>query len=355
MASPTVSRRLKLSLIGLGSLVAILLLAAVVTVYVLLQPDRFTAMLQDQARAAGLELHLASPASPSLFPRPALDLRGITLNAEGATTPILLAARGRLALPWRTLLGGPTVINELQIDSPRVDLDALQDWLASLPSPPESPSLNIPRIGTGVSITRGSVVRGNQLLLDEVSLKAGSLMSGQPFPLSLSATTASGRPLQLRLVATPRISGNALQLQQIALHLSQGAGTQLTLNGHARWHGKRDAAATLAGTLDDADAGKYAVSLALTAARTDKPLLVALKLDGPGNHADLRIPPLALAQWWAALNDKQGPRLTVPPGSGSATIDHIDAGSVSITGLSVQAGDDVPAEATSSASASSQR
>lgn len=342
-----VSRRLKLTLIWLGGLLALLLLAAVVTVYVLLQPDRFTAMLQDQASAAGLELHLASPASPSLFPRPALDLRGITLNAQGATAPILLAARGRLALPWRTLLGGTTVISELQIDSPRVDLDALQGWLASLPAPPESPPLNIPRIGTGVSITGGSLVRGNQLLLDEVSMKAGSLMSGQPFPLSISATTASGRPLQLRLAATPRISGDALQLQHITLHLSQGAGTQLALSGHASWHGKRDAAATLTGTLDDANAGQYAISLALTAAESDQPLLLALKLDGPGNHADLRVPPLELARWWAGLNDQQGPQLAVPPGSGSARIAQIDVGSVSITGLSVQAGDAVPAAASS--------
>ena len=42
-------------------------------------------MLQTQARAAGLELNLASPASPTLFPRPALDLDGITLNAKAPT------------------------------------------------------------------------------------------------------------------------------------------------------------------------------------------------------------------------------------------------------------------------------
>ena len=142
-----------LAIIGAIALAALLLLVG--SVYFLLQPDRFTAMLQNQARAAGLELNLASPASPSLLPRPALDLRGITLNAQGASAPILLAARGRLVLPWHTLFGGPTVISQLEIDSPRVDLDALQAWMAALPAQANQGPLNIPRIETGVEITRG--------------------------------------------------------------------------------------------------------------------------------------------------------------------------------------------------------
>ncbi|MGB6145107.1 MAG: AsmA family protein, partial [Rhodanobacter sp.] len=93
------SRRLRLIATVLGGVVVAATLVVVAAVYLLLQPDRFTAMLQSQARATGLELNLASPASPSLFPRPALDLRGITLNAQGASAPILLAARGRLVLP----------------------------------------------------------------------------------------------------------------------------------------------------------------------------------------------------------------------------------------------------------------
>ncbi len=77
------SRRLRLILLVLGGFALALVLAAVIAVYLLLQPERFTRMLQTQARTAGLELNLASPASPTLFPRPALDLDGITLNARG--------------------------------------------------------------------------------------------------------------------------------------------------------------------------------------------------------------------------------------------------------------------------------
>ncbi|UJJ57600.1 membrane assembly protein AsmA [Rhodanobacter denitrificans] len=339
------SRRLRLTLLALGGVALTLLLAAVIAVYILLQPERFTRMLQTQARSAGLELNLASPASPTLFPRPALGLDGITLNAAGAGAPILLAAHGQLVLPWHTVLGGPTVISQLQIESPRVDLDALQDWLAVLPAQAEGAPPNIPRIDTGVSISRGSVVRGNQVLLGNVSLEAGSLISGQPFPLALSAVTAAGTPLRLRLSATPRIEGNALQLNNITLHLSQGSTTTLALTGQARWHGAADAAASLAGKLDQASAGQYDVSLQLTPADQSNPLLLTLKLDGPANHADLRLPPLALAHWWSQLGDPQGPQLSVPPGSGHAEIAQLDAGGIRIEGLAIRAGDAVPAPA----------
>ena len=339
-----------LAIVGASALAVLLLLVG--SVYFLLQPDRFTAMLQNQAANAGLELNLSRPASPSLFPRPALDLHGITINAQGANRPILLASGGRLALPWRTLLGGPTVITRLEINSPRVDLDALQAWINALPARgPDTPP-DIPRIDTGVSIDHGSVVRGDQLLLGNLSLEAGSLASGVPFPLSISANTADGMPLQLRLSATPRIQGNALQLENIALYLSQGVATHMQLAGSARWHGAADAAASLAGTLDHATAGQYAISLALTPADQSKPLLLSLKLDGPDNHADLRLPPLALARWWGHVGSGDNTQLTVPPGSGHADIAKIDMGGITIEGLTLRAGDEVPAAASAAAPAS---
>ncbi|WEN14642.1 AsmA family protein [Rhodanobacter sp. AS-Z3] len=343
------ARRWRLTLMVLTGLALALVLAAIVSVYLLLQPERFTRMLQTQARTAGLELSLASPASPSLFPRPALQLDGITLNAVGASAPILLAAHGQLALPWHTLLGGSTAISELEIDSPRVDLDALQNWLSSLPPQPEGAPPNIPRIDTGVSISHGSVVRGNQLLLSNVSLQAGSLATGEPFPLSLAAVTAAGTPLQLQLSATPRIEGNALQLQNISLHLAQGESIKLALTGSAYWHGAANASANLAGKLEQANADQYDISVQLIPADQSNPLLLALKLDGPANHADLRLPPLALAHWWSSLDDPATTQLTIPPGSGHAEIASLDVAGIRIEGLTIQAGDDAPATAATAA------
>nr|WP_279237412.1 AsmA family protein [Dyella sedimenti] len=332
-----------------SSAMLLLVAVALVAVHVLLQPERITAMLQSQARHAGLELNLASPATPALFPRPALELEGITLNAQGASMPILLAARGTLALPWRTLFRGETVISQMRIDSPRVDLDALQSWLADLPSGPATLPADIPRIDAGIHITRGSLVRGNQMLLGDVALDAGRLAPAHPFVLTITAKDAQDTPMALHLSLTPRIDGGALRLDNIALRLARDTTVTLQLAGNARWRGAADASASLNGKIDHARTGIYAASVALTPANESNPLMLSLKLDGPDNHADLRLPPLAMADWWALLNHDDGPRLSVPPGSGHAEIANIDAGDIHIEGLTIQTGDDVPAPAATSA------
>jgi len=346
------SQRLRLILLICGGVVLAALLSLVVVVYLLLQPERFTSMLQAQAHNIGLELHLAEPASPSLFPRPALELRGITLNAQRATTPILLAARGRLALPWRTLFGGPTVISQLQIEAPRVDLDALQAWLDELPPSKPGKTLDIPRIDTGISISRGSIVRGNALLLSNLDLQAGHLVSGQPFPLQLSARTRSGLPLTLRLSSTPRIDGGMLELQDVALHVAQGARVAMNLGGSIRWNGAAHSAANLAGTLDEADAGQYQVSLQLTPATATQTSLLVAKLDGPGNHANIELPPQELLAWWSGITSRDDPQLTLPPGRADIRVDKLQTGSVSVQGLSITTVDDQPAAAASAGPAS---
>jgi len=344
-----VTHRLRRLLLAASALAIVALLAMAVSVYLLLQPDRFTAMLQQQARAAGLELNLGSPASPTIFPRPALELRGITLNAEGVDDPILLASSGRLVLPWSTLLGGPTAITQMKVDEPRVDLAALQNWLAARPSQPANAILTIPRIDTGIRITRGRLVHGGQSLLDDVTLTMGTLIPGHQLPLYMSATTATGAPLQLRLTATPRMQGNVLQMSDVLLHLSQGADTTLTLHGDAHWRGAANADAQLVGKLDQAGAGSHDIALTLAPADQTSPLLLHVKLDGSDNHIDLSLPPLALAQWWNALSTPTEPQtmsqLGLPPGKGTLRMATLQIGSLDITGLSVRTEAAAPASA----------
>nr|WP_109724601.1 AsmA family protein [Fulvimonas soli] len=341
------SRRLRLSLLVLAGAALAAVLAVLVTLYVLLQPERFTAMLQAQARGAGLELSLASPARPGLLPRPGLELEGLTLAADGASAPILLAARGRLALPWRTLFGGPVAITRLEIDSPRVDLDALRAWLGALPPAPARATA-VPRIDAGVRISHGSLVEGNEVLLDELQLDTGSLRSGRPFPLSLSARDAAGVPLRAELTAVPRIHGDALQLDGLGVHLSRGDALTLQLAGQAHWHGAADAGASLRGRLLRQGKAPYDVTLALTPADQHDPLLLALKLDGADSHVDLRLPPLALADWWSRLNRADAPPLGVPPLQGHVEADRLDVGPVTVEGFSLRT-DDAPAPAASAA------
>ena len=332
------TRTLRLLLIIAAAAVLFAAIVAILAVHLLLQPERFTAMLRSQAHDAGLELNLSSPASPALFPRPSLELQGLSLSAQDATTPILVAASSRLALPWHTLFGGDTAISQMEIDSPRVDLDALQAWFNALPSRPADKPLQIPRIDTGVLITRGSVFGGEQLLLNDVRLEAGKLASGQPFPLNISARTANDASLQLDLTATPRIQGHALQLDHIALHMTQADALVLQLNGDARWHGAADAQIRLDGKVDYADAGHYDLVVQLTPATQADPLLLALKLDGQGGHANLQVPPIELAHWWSQTLNGQQPALAMPPGSGQVDISKIDTAGVSIEGLHVETG-----------------
>ncbi|RDI97700.1 AsmA family protein [Dyella solisilvae] len=338
-------RWLRITLLIVSSTTLVLVAVALIAVHLLLQPERITAMLQAQARSAGLELSLASPATPALFPRPALELEGITLSAQNANMPILLAARGSLALPWRTLVHGETVISQMQIDSPRVDLDALQSWFAGLPSGPAAVPKTIPRIDAGVHVTRGTLVRGNQLLLGDVELKSGRLAPEHGFWLTMSGKDPKGTPTELRLSLTPNIKGGALQLDNIELHLTHSTALTLALKGNARWRGAADASARLSGKLDHADAGVYDTDITLTPADESSPLMLALKLDGPNNHADLHLPPLALINWWSELDHDDGPRLAVPPVNGQAQIAQIDAGEISIEGLTIRAGADAPAPA----------
>lgn len=349
----TLPRPLRLLLIVFASVLGGIVLTVLAALYLLLQPDRFTAMLQQQANDAGLQLTLSSPASPTLFPRPALQLEGITLVARdtgsgpSSNMPILLAANGRLVLPWRTLFGGPMVMSRMQINSPRVDLDALQAWLSGLPPQSATVPGQIPSIVTGVRIRNGSVVENNSEWLSDVSLDSGRLAPGQPFGINLSAKETDGTPLQLQLSTVPSIASGVLMLDNITLQATDSSATALHLAGHARWMGGANVSLQLQGKFYEAEEGNYEAAVLLTPAGQNNPLLLHLKLLGKDNHIDLELPPLALAQWWNQLANPSGPEISAPPGNGQVDVATLDIGKIHIEGLSVQTGNAVPASAAS--------
>jgi hypothetical protein len=345
-----VPRPLRVLLIACAGIAGAIALSVLVALYLLLQPDRFTKMLQAQASQAGLQLRLSSPASPTLFPRPALQLVGITLAARDSALgtpnmPILLAANGRLVLPWRSLFGGPMVISRMQIDSPRVDLDALQAWLTSLPAQSATVPEQIPSIVTGVRIRNGSVVENESEWLTDVSLDTGRLAPSQPFWINLSAKETDGTPLQWQISSVPSIVDGALVLGNIALRASDSNASALRLTGSARWQGEAHASIELQGKFYEAGQGDYDASVSLSPATQGNPMLLRVKLLGKNNHVDLELPPLALAQWWNQMTNAQGPKLSAPPGNGQVDMATLDLGKVHIEGLSIQTGSTVPANA----------
>jgi hypothetical protein len=346
-------RRLRLIAYTVASVLLVAVVVVFIAIYVVLQPERFTAMLQEQAGNSGLELTLTSPASPTLWPTPALELNGINLRAQGGNAPLLLAAHGRLVLPWGTLLGRESVISRLELDAPRVDLDALSAALARLPARAAGAPPYLPHIDAGFSITRGTVVRANQLLLSDVQLDAGSLAAGRPFSLNLSARGANGNPYTLHLETTPLLQSDALVLDDVRLDAASVPLLDAKLAGDVQWRGGADISLQLAGKLRHGEDDSYDLNLLMTPANQVDPLSLTVKLDSADNHIDVRLPPLELSDWWSRAASTPG--LALPPFTGSIDTENLDLGDVHIKGMKVRAGqaaESTPASAASAASPS---
>lgn len=342
-------RPLRIGLLAAGALVAVVLLAAFVATYVMLQPERFTSLLQSRARAAGLELTLSSPASPTLWPKPGLELEGVTVRANGAELPLLVASRGKLVLPWHALVGGEARISRLEVDGARIDVDALAAYLDTLPSRPSTAGAILPTVDAGFRIERGTLLRGNELLLSNVDIDAGRLANGMPFALALAASTADGTPYSLELETTPSLSRGVLTLADMELGLSSESRFAAMLRGGATWRGGADVGASLSGRVTRNSGAPYGIALNVTPANQQDPLYVALRLDGDNDRTDIRIPPIGFTEWWGGILAGGPP--TLPPILGTIEAKTLDIGSVHIKGLRIRATPQVPAAATSTASA----
>ncbi|QDE40581.1 membrane assembly protein AsmA [Luteibacter pinisoli] len=339
-------------LLAAGGFVTALVIALVIATYVILQPDRFTSLLQAQARAAGLSLSLASPATPTIWPKPGLELEGVTVRGPHGGTPLIVAARGKLVLPWRTLMGRDTSISRLEVEGARIDVDAVSAYLDTLPRRSTTEGATLPTIDAGFRITRGTLLRGNRLILSDVEVDAGRLASGRRFSLSLAANTADGSPYQIVLATLPTLRDGVLTLEDVSLDVASDAHFDASLRGNATWRGAADMGASLAGKLNRPASPPFDMVLNVTPANQDDPLYIGLKLDGDAGHADLRVPPIALADWWAALQASGAP--TLPPLLGSADVQALDIGGVQVKGLRVRATPNVavPSSAASAAGAS---
>jgi hypothetical protein len=342
-----VNRRLRIGLLAVGGIAAAIVLAALVAMYVVLQPERFTALLQSRARASGLELTLANPASPTLWPKPSLELEGITLRGDGGTTPLIVAARGKLVLPWHALLGGEAVISRLEIEGARIDVDAVSAYLDTLPPRPANAGAILPAIDAGFRVSRSTLLRGNRLLLSNVEIDAGRLANHHRFTLSVDASTEDETPYSLALGTTPSLSRGVLALGELDLHVRSKDHFVANLHGDAIWRGGADVGASIAGKVTPTGAAPYDVVVGVTPANQRDPLSIGLKVDGAQDHADLQLPPLALADWWSSMQAGRSP--TLAPVQGMVDAAQIDIGSVHIKGLRVRAAPTsrVPAAASS--------
>lgn len=376
------SSRHLLRWIALAIVAVLVALAIAVAVYVhnLLQPDRFTALLENDLAAVGLKLRLQAPAEPTLFPRPGVQLQGFSLTNLGSDRPVLQAAGATIVVPWRALLHGEIAIERVNVDAPHVHLDELESLLARLPHRAGPPRL--PTITTGIHMSQGTLSRNGSPLLFDFSVDTGALAPGQAFRLEAAARSATGRRFTSVLAMVPSATHDgAIDFQSLSLYLAEQQGTALQLHGRGSWRGGEDVTMQLQGTLRHralappasvstsapASAASAAgtpapaaepvtdkITLNVSPARGHAPLTVAVKLDGDDAHADLRLQPTEFGRWWKrVLAAQPGQPAGALPFTGKAEVQQLDLGWLKAKGLSIDAGPDLaPAPASTAVPAS---
>lgn len=347
--------------------VLLLALAGVLVVRSLLQPQRFTALLQSQLANAGLVLSVDKPASPALWPHPAVQLQGFRLSVAGASTPLLSASEARIVVPWRALLHRELAVERLEIETPRIDVEQLRILLSRMPHGTGAPTL--PRIGAGLRIVNGMLVRNDQPLLFDVNAETGPLVPGTPFHMDASARNGADRGGKLSLRMLPRHRDGMLRFENIDLQIGVEQGAQAHLAGDAAWGGGDALAANLRGGFTLAAHGStvavastpapaasaaapeparsYTLALRIQPAQGAMPMVAALKLDGEGQHVDVTVQPAALPGWWSqVLGSAPETALAAPPVAGNAQLDALDVGPLHMRGVRIEAGPHVvPASA----------
>jgi hypothetical protein len=122
----------------------------------LLQPRQLAPLiLGGSGRALGLDITADADAEARLRGEPQLIVRNLQVREPGAKTAVLRARRVLIALPWSTLRsrGAEPTIRRIELDGPRLDLTALQAWLAK--RPPSAAPPTIPTLTEGLRVRDG--------------------------------------------------------------------------------------------------------------------------------------------------------------------------------------------------------
>lgn len=147
-----------------GRILLVLALAAIALLIALLwlsRPGNVAAIVTNRVGAAlGLEITSGGTSEYRLRGTPMLVLRDVVVREPGAATVLLSAQRIHVALPWSTLRAGGSelVARRIELDSPRLDLPALQHWLATRPPTVEK---RLPTLTDGLAINNGEIVNSD--------------------------------------------------------------------------------------------------------------------------------------------------------------------------------------------------
>jgi hypothetical protein len=139
------------------ALVAVALLLAL---HLLSRPSNVAAIITNRVGTAlGLEITARGASEYRLRGTPMLVLRDVSVREPGSKTVLLSAQRLHVSLPWSTLRAGGSelVARRIELDSPRLDLPALQHWLATRP-PSEK---RLPTLTDGLRIRNGEIANND--------------------------------------------------------------------------------------------------------------------------------------------------------------------------------------------------
>jgi len=156
VSEATPPRRVGKRLLRLGAILTAILLAALLIIGWLLQPQRAGKFLLERV-GSSLGLSISARAIDyRLRGTPQLVLRDVVATRPGDAKALLRAERVFISLPWSTLRarGADLTVQRVELDGPVLDMPALQRWLAKRPDTGET---RIPTLVDGLRITRGSI------------------------------------------------------------------------------------------------------------------------------------------------------------------------------------------------------
>jgi len=141
-------------LVGIGAVVALLLVVAAIALPRLVDTPRVQAMIAGgAAQAIGRPVKFES-LSVGLFPLPSIELHKLEVaeDPQFGTTPFLALETGRIYLKLRPLLSGRVEFGDITLERPRIALIRSADGrlnVASLAPPSESRNASRPGRGSG--------------------------------------------------------------------------------------------------------------------------------------------------------------------------------------------------------------
>lgn len=218
-------------LVGIGAVVALLLIVAAIALPRLIDTPRAQAMIATSAaQAIGRPVKFES-LSVALFPLPAVELHKLEVaeDPQFGTSPFMTLETGRVYLKLRPLLSGRLEFGDITLERPRIALIQSADGrlnVASLAPPSESRNASRPGRSSGAGSGGAAAAVVSQVKIAEGVLTyvvRGKGEAPPPYRIEDLNLTLTGQVTQLGVKGTLRVKPGDL-----AVKLADGV---VSLNG----------------------------------------------------------------------------------------------------------------------------